>query len=65
MSKPNRKLSTSSLKHAFREIIWPRRKLVLIGLLLILVNRAAGIVVPASTPYLIDDVIVKVPERTA
>jgi subfamily B ATP-binding cassette protein MsbA len=41
----------------FREIIWPRRKLVFVGLVLILVNRLSGLVLPASTKYLVDDVI--------
>lgn len=52
-SKP----TVTSLRRAFREIIWPRRKLVLVGLALILVNRLAGLVLPASTKYVIDDVI--------
>ena len=51
------KISGSSLKNAFREIIWPRRRLVLLGLGLILFNRLAGLVLPASTRYLIDNVI--------
>ncbi len=51
------KISGASLKHAFHEIIWPRRKLVAFGLLLILVNRMATLVLPASTKYLVDDVI--------
>ena len=50
-------VSRSSLKNAFREIIWPRRRLVLLGLVLILLNRLAGLVLPASTRYLIDNVI--------
>ena len=41
----------------FHEIIWPRRKLILLGLLLILINRLAGLVLPASTKYLVDDVL--------
>jgi ABC-type multidrug transport system fused ATPase/permease subunit len=49
--------SFNSLKRVFQEIIWPRRKLVLIGLALILVNRLSGLVLPASTKYLVDDVI--------
>jgi ABC-type multidrug transport system fused ATPase/permease subunit len=49
--------STASVRRAFREIIWPRRRLVLLGLVLILVNRLSGLVLPASTKYLIDDVI--------
>jgi subfamily B ATP-binding cassette protein MsbA len=45
------------MKQAFREIIWPRRKLIFLGLLLILVNRLSGLVLPASTKYLVDEVI--------
>ncbi len=56
MSKTT-KISGASLSHAFKEIIWPRRKLVALGLLLILLNRLAGLVLPASTKYLVDDVI--------
>jgi ABC-type multidrug transport system fused ATPase/permease subunit len=60
MSKPkSAKISGASLKHAFREIIWPRRKLLALGLFLILANRLAGLVLPASTKYLVDDVIAK------
>jgi ABC-type multidrug transport system fused ATPase/permease subunit len=49
--------SATSVRRAFREIIWPRRKLVFLGLVLILINRLSGLVLPASTKYLIDDVI--------
>ncbi|MFW6175460.1 MAG: ABC transporter ATP-binding protein [Acidobacteriota bacterium] len=51
------KPTKTSLRRAFREIIWPRRKLVLVGLGLIGINRLSGLVLPASTKYLIDDVI--------
>ncbi len=57
MSEKSKRVSATSLRHAFRVIIWPRRKLVSIGLVLILVNRLCGLVLPASTKYLIDDVI--------
>jgi len=57
MSKKPRRVSGASLRHAFRVIIWPRRKLIGAGLVLILVNRLSGLVLPASTKYLIDDVI--------
>ena len=56
MSK-QKKISGASLRHAFEEIIWPRKKLIGLGLLLILVNRLAGLVLPASTKYLVDNVI--------
>jgi len=47
-----KKISGASLKHAFQEIIWPRRKLVAIGLVLILINRLSGFVLPVSARYL-------------
>lgn len=56
-SQPKARLSKSSLRSAFREIIWPRRKLVLLGLALILINRCSGMVMPASVRYLIDEVL--------
>ena len=56
MAKPT-KVTGNSLRHAFREIIWPRRKLIALGLLLILLNRLSGLVLPASTKYLVDDVL--------
>ncbi len=57
MSKNRTPVSGASLKHAFREIIWPRRRLIALGLVLILLNRLSGLVLPASTKYLVDDVI--------
>ena len=50
------------LKGALPEIwalIRPRRGLLGIGLVLMAINRVAGLVLPASTKFLIDDVIVK------
>jgi subfamily B ATP-binding cassette protein MsbA len=55
--KSKKKPSISSLRHVFMTIIWPRRKLLLLGLVLISVNRLAGRVLPGSTKYLVDDVI--------
>jgi len=43
---------------AVKNIIWPRRKTLFIGLLLILITRPAGLVLPWATRYLIDDVAV-------
>lgn len=42
---------------AVRNIIWPRRKTILIGLLLIIISRPAGLVLPAATKYLLDDAV--------
>ena len=47
----------ASLKSAFVSIIWPRRKIVGTGLLLILVSRASGLVLPASIKILVDDIV--------
>ncbi|HUG82545.1 MAG TPA: ABC transporter ATP-binding protein [Bryobacterales bacterium] len=41
------------------ELIKPRRKAMLFGLVLVGISRAAALVLPASTKFLIDDVIVK------
>ncbi|CAN5353658.1 ABC transporter ATP-binding protein [soil metagenome] len=46
-----------SLLQVFKTIIWPRRGILLVGLLLIIVSRLAGLIVPGSTKYLMDDVI--------
>lgn len=51
------KIKGASLRNAFHDIIWPRRKLILLGLCLILLNRLSGLVLPASTKYLIDEVL--------
>lgn len=54
MSKPKKKITGASLRHAFEEIIWPRKKLLALGLILILMNRLAGLVLPAISQPLID-----------
>jgi subfamily B ATP-binding cassette protein MsbA len=42
-----------------RALVAPRRNLLLLGLVLIAINRVAGLVLPATTRYVIDDVIGK------
>ncbi|KPJ82767.1 MAG: ABC transporter permease [Gemmatimonas sp. SG8_23] len=54
MSKPKKKISGASLRNAFEEIIWPRRGLIGVGLILILVNRLSGLVLPAISRWLVD-----------
>lgn len=49
--------SKVSIGHVFKTIIWPRRKTVGIGLILIIFSRLASLVFPYSTKYLTDDVI--------
>ncbi len=57
MAKKDKKLKKVSIIKVFKTIIWPRRNLLLIGLILIVINRLAGLVLPGATKYLIDDVI--------
>ena len=46
-----------SIIKAFTTIIWPRKKMVFIGLLLIIVSKAASFVAPLSLKMLMDDII--------
>ena len=42
---------------AFKEFIWPRKGIVLVGLLLIVVSRLASLVLPLKSKELLDDII--------
>ena len=46
-----------SFRWAFKEYIWPRRKIVSIGLLLIIIRSLSGLVLPYASKALIDEVI--------
>jgi len=46
-----------SILKAFKTIIWPRRKLVFLGLLLIVINKASSFVAPISLRYFLDDIV--------
>lgn len=50
--------SKVTIGHVFKTIIWPRRKAVFIGLFLIVISRFAGLVLPLSSKYIMDDLIV-------
>jgi len=52
---PDKKVSILT---AFKTIIWPKRKLVFLGLFLIAISKAASFVAPIASKHLIDDVIV-------
>jgi subfamily B ATP-binding cassette protein MsbA len=54
---PKKKLQASHIYRDLRELVWPRRYLLALGLLLVFINRAASLVLPGSTKYLIDDVV--------
>ncbi|RJE75021.1 MULTISPECIES: ABC transporter ATP-binding protein [Reichenbachiella] len=49
----------TTLGQVFKTIILPRKKLLLIGLVLIIVSRLASLILPGSSQYLMDDVIAK------
>lgn len=46
-----------SFAWAFKEFIWPRKKIVLVGLILIILKSLAGLVLPYATKNLIDEII--------
>jgi ABC-type multidrug transport system fused ATPase/permease subunit len=56
---------SKKVKNAWKNLphVWtlikPRRGILLVGLLLMAVNRVSGLILPASTKYLVDDVIGK------
>jgi len=52
MSKKN-----VSYSWAFKEYIWPRKSIILIGLILIIIKSLSGLVLPYASKNLIDEVI--------
>lgn len=48
---------TISIRKVVQRLMWPRRRVLFLGLVLIFISNFAGLVIPASTEYLIDDVI--------
>ena len=53
----NKKKSKVSIGKAFKTIIWPKRNLVFIGLILIVLSRLSSLVLPWKSKALLDDVI--------
>lgn len=54
-----KKVTLSSAWRDAKELIWVHRYRLGLGLFLMLVNRLVGLVLPASSKYLIDEVIIK------
>lgn len=48
-----------TIGHVFKTIVWPRKNLLFVGLLLIVISRLASLVLPAASKYLMDEVIAK------
>src|SRR5689334_5235710 len=60
MAEPKKKkIRWSAAWGDARELIWTHRRRLLVGGVLMLINQAMGLVLPASTKFLIDQVIVK------
>ena len=56
---PKKKLTASAAWREANELMWARRGRLALGLAIMLVNRLSGLVLPATSKYLIDDVIGK------
>ncbi|MGB0932852.1 MAG: ABC transporter ATP-binding protein [Lishizhenia sp.] len=56
-NKKNEKNQNVSFKWAVKEYIWPRKKLIFLGLLLILVKSSVGLVLPYSTKIFLDEIV--------
>ena len=56
-SKKDKSKPKVTLKQAFKTIIWPRRNLVFLGLILIIIRSLSGFVLPMQSKVLMDEVI--------
>ncbi len=56
-SSKNKKKPKVSMGKAFKTIIWPRRNLVFIGLILIVIKSLSGLILPWQSKILLDDVV--------
>ncbi|WP_439132736.1 ABC transporter ATP-binding protein [Polaribacter sp.] len=56
-SKKNKKKGKVSIGKAFKTIIWPRRNLVFVGLVLIVIRSLAGLILPWQSKILLDEVV--------
>ncbi|HSY61453.1 MAG TPA: ABC transporter ATP-binding protein [Cytophaga sp.] len=52
-----KKKNKVTLSQVFKTIIWPRRKIVFIGLIMIIISRLASLILPGASKYLLDDVV--------
>lgn len=51
--------SNVTIGHVFKTLIWPRKNILLVGLVLIIISRLSSLVLPGASKYLMDDVIAK------
>ena len=57
--KPKKRFSPSAAWRDARELIWQHRYRLALGMFLMLINRLVGLVLPTTSKYLIDDVVLK------
>ena len=57
--KPKNKVNYKRAGAEARELVWRHRRSLTIGMILMVVNRLSGLVLPASSKYVIDEVLAK------
>ncbi|HKE55348.1 MAG TPA: ABC transporter ATP-binding protein, partial [Pyrinomonadaceae bacterium] len=57
--KKKKRFSPSAAWRDARELVWANRYRLALGMVIMLINRLVGLVLPASSKYLIDDVVLK------
>jgi ABC-type multidrug transport system fused ATPase/permease subunit len=55
--KKKKAIRLNSIRYVLKNIVWPRKKLLLIGLILIFINRFSGLILPGASKILLDEVI--------
>src|SRR3954465_3527731 len=58
-SPAKKKVSASAAWREARELVWAHRRRLGMGLALMLISRVAGLVLPGSSKWLIDEVVIK------
>src|SRR5882672_5997265 len=60
ITKPTKKrITPAAAWQEARELVWEHRYRLALGMLLMIINRLAGLVLPASSKYVIDEVVLK------
>jgi subfamily B ATP-binding cassette protein MsbA len=57
--KPKKKINYQRAWAEARQLVWLHRRSLTFGMILMLINRLSGLVLPASSKYLIDEVLAK------
>jgi ABC-type multidrug transport system fused ATPase/permease subunit len=59
IEEKKKRVTAASAWRDARELIWAHRHRLMVGMFLMIINRLVGLVLPASSKYLIDDVVLK------